>query len=122
VLQAALTALGRQEQQFQMSQRQEQQSQLEGSPTAQETSSGPSGCDSAVPFQVHAHVLAPQAVSLSELFGWYSPVTHDWTDGLASSVIRSAVADASSDMHWVMFDGPVDPAWVESMNTGVNLL
>eukprot|EP00775_Hariotina_reticulata_P007079 gene7079-7292_t len=120
VLQAAQTALGRMDQQRQSDQDhcREQVLQPEGIlPEAQyEQSPVSSGHDCRL-FQVHAHVLAPQAVSLSELYGSYSPVTHDWTDGLASSIVRAAVADASSNMHWVMFDGPVDPSWIESMNT-----
>lgn len=46
-------------------------------------------------------------------------MTHDWTDGLASSLVRKAVLDSSQDMHWVVFDGPVDAGWIENMNTGV---
>lgn len=69
-------------------------------------------------FTVHAHVLNPKSIILSELYGAYNLVTHDWTDGLASSLIRAAVADETNDMHWVVFDGPVDAVWVENMNTG----
>lgn len=72
-------------------------------------------------FQIHAHVLNPKSISLSELYGSYSTVTHDWSDGLASSLVRTAVMDQSQDMHWVVFDGPVDPVWVENMNTGASL-
>lgn len=69
-------------------------------------------------FSIHAHVVNPKSVSLSELYGSYSPITHDWSDGLASSLVRAAVVDQSQDMHWVVFDGPVDAVWVENMNTG----
>jgi hypothetical protein len=39
-------------------------------------------------------------------------------DGVASSIIRAAAADAGPDYKWVVFDGPVDSTWVESLNTG----
>lgn len=70
-------------------------------------------------FDIHAHVLNPKAISLPELYGSYSSVTHDWADGLASSLIRRAVMQQTQDMHWVVFDGPVDAVWIENMNTGL---
>jgi dynein heavy chain len=69
-------------------------------------------------FQVHTRVLNPKSITLSELHGSYNPVTHDWSDGLASGLVRAAVADVTPDMHWVVFDGPVDAVWIENMNTG----
>jgi dynein heavy chain len=32
-------------------------------------------------------------------------------------MIRETVKDQSSDKHWMVFDGPVDSLWIESMNT-----
>jgi dynein heavy chain len=69
-------------------------------------------------FQAQTHVLNPKSITLSELYGSYNPVTHDWSDGLASGLVRAAVADATPDVHWVVFDGPVDAVWIENMNTG----
>jgi dynein heavy chain len=67
---------------------------------------------------VHAHVLNPKSVTRAELYGSFNAVTNEWTDGLASRMIRAAVADGKDNVHWVVFDGPVDAGWVESMNTG----
>lgn len=66
----------------------------------------------------HASVLNPKTVSMGELYGEYDPLTNEWTDGLASTLIRAAVNDTSSDDKWIVFDGPVDAIWIESMNTG----
>jgi len=44
-------------------------------------------------------------------------VTQEWTDGLASFIIRRFVESKSSKMKWVIFDGPVDAIWIENMNT-----
>lgn len=32
-------------------------------------------------------------------------------------MVRECVRDQSSEKHWVIFDGPVDSLWIESMNT-----
>jgi len=73
------------------------------------------------PLRAFQHVTStainPKAVSTGELYGAYSRVTNEWSDGLASSLIRTAAADPSGRAHWVVFDGPVDAGWVESMNT-----
>jgi dynein heavy chain len=67
---------------------------------------------------VHTAVLNPKAVKMGELYGEYNIMTNEWHDGLASSLIRAAVAETSSSRHWVVFDGPVDAIWIENMNTG----
>jgi dynein heavy chain len=76
------------------------------------------GTDAPTFVGVQAHVLNPKSVNLAEMYGSVNAVTNEWTDGLASRMIRAAVADVSSNVHWVVFDGPVDAGWVESMNTG----
>ncbi|GBF88264.1 dynein heavy chain axonemal protein, partial [Raphidocelis subcapitata] len=66
---------------------------------------------------VHAHVLNPKAIRMGELYGEYNALTNEWADGLASALIRAAVADTTPDKKWVVFDGPVDALWIENMNT-----
>ncbi|XP_059574595.1 dynein axonemal heavy chain 2 isoform X3 [Alligator mississippiensis] len=61
--------------------------------------------------------LNPKALSLGELYGEYDLSTSEWTDGILSSVMRSACADERPDEKWVVFDGPVDTLWIESMNS-----
>lgn len=66
---------------------------------------------------VLSYTLNPKCVSMGELYGEYNPLTSEWKDGLASTLIRSAVADATPVHKWVIFDGPVDALWIENMNT-----
>mmetsp|Transcript_26001 Transcript_26001/g.4446 ORF Transcript_26001/g.4446 Transcript_26001/m.4446 type:complete len:107 (-) Transcript_26001:2232-2552(-) len=48
-------------------------------------------------------------------------MTHEWSDGILANLIRKCVNDMQNpphtNKHWVMFDGPVDSLWIESMNT-----
>jgi len=44
-------------------------------------------------------------------------MTHEWTDGILAYRVRECCRDLSTEKHWIMFDGPVDAIWIESMNT-----
>lgn len=43
--------------------------------------------------------------------------THEWQDGVLARIMRTACKDESPDQKWILFDGPVDTLWIESMNT-----
>ena len=75
--------------------------------------------DGESPYQkVHTHVLNPKSITQAQIYGAFDELTHEWTDGIGSEQIRVAVRDAESpDHHWIIFDGPVDALWIESMNT-----
>jgi len=52
-----------------------------------------------------------------ELYGNYNLMTNEWTDGLGSTIIRTANGDTTDDKKFVTFDGPIDAIWIENMNT-----
>lgn len=54
---------------------------------------------------------------MGELYGEENFDTKEWTDGLASKVIRKFTKDDSEKINWCVFDGPVDAIWIENMNT-----
>lgn len=66
---------------------------------------------------VRDYPLNPKALSLSELYGAFNISTNEWTDGILSSIMRTVCSDERSDLKWIVFDGPVDTLWIESMNS-----
>ena len=54
---------------------------------------------------------------MDELYGKVDVDTQEWTDGLASEVMRKGAQDDSGNWNWCVFDGPVDAIWIENMNT-----
>ncbi|XP_064639639.1 dynein axonemal heavy chain 2-like isoform X2 [Lineus longissimus] len=66
---------------------------------------------------VKEYPLNPKALSLGELYGEFDLNTNEWTDGVLSSVMRTTCADEKPDEKWLLFDGPVDTLWIESMNS-----
>uniref|UniRef100_A0A452HCG0 Dynein heavy chain hydrolytic ATP-binding dynein motor region domain-containing protein n=1 Tax=Gopherus agassizii TaxID=38772 RepID=A0A452HCG0_9SAUR len=64
--------------------------------------------------------LNPKAVSLGELYGEYDLSTGEWTDGILAEGASPALlvpSDEKPDEKWILFDGPVDTLWIESMNS-----
>lgn len=58
---------------------------------------------------------------MGELYGEENIDTKEWTDGLASKIIREFAREKEKiyekDRNWCVFDGPVDALWIENMNT-----
>ena len=62
--------------------------------------------------------LNPKAITAGELYGNFSDMTGEWSDGIVPQIVRQAVRDVKDGKRkWVVFDGPVDAVWIENMNT-----
>jgi dynein heavy chain len=51
------------------------------------------------------------------LYGDIDKGTGEWDNGIAQNIVENCANDTSRTRHWVVFDGPVDALWIESMNT-----
>ncbi|KAG8627876.1 hypothetical protein KVT40_003749 [Elsinoe batatas] len=67
-----------------------------------------------------SHIIDPKVMSKEELYGSMDSTTREWTDGLFTSILRKIVDNLrgeDSKRHWIIFDGDVDPEWVENLNS-----
>lgn len=66
------------------------------------------------------HVIDPKVMSKEALYGSLDSTTREWTDGLFTAILRKVVDNLrgeDSKRHWIVFDGDVDPEWVENLNS-----
>ncbi|KPA85487.1 putative dynein heavy chain [Leptomonas pyrrhocoris] len=70
--------------------------------------------------KVYTHICNPKSVTMDQLYGAYDE-NGEWKDGVLCVLFRCAARYGDEGnmigKHWVMFDGPVDALWIESMNT-----
>mmetsp|Transcript_11032 Transcript_11032/g.41100 ORF Transcript_11032/g.41100 Transcript_11032/m.41100 type:complete len:2117 (-) Transcript_11032:6020-12370(-) len=66
---------------------------------------------------IRQYSLNPKCITYGQLYGVFNLMTQEWFDGLIPHFARKSVKDDSDDRKWLIFDGPVDTLWIESMNS-----
>jgi dynein heavy chain 1 len=67
-----------------------------------------------------AYVIDPKAISKEQLYGSLDPTTREWSDGIFTHLLRKIIDNVRGESlkrHWILFDGDVDPEWVENLNS-----
>ncbi|KAI5289468.1 hypothetical protein KEM54_003805 [Ascosphaera aggregata] len=67
-----------------------------------------------------SHKIDSKVMSKEALYGSLDNTTREWTDGLFTGILRKIVDNLrgeDSKRHWIVFDGDVDPEWVENLNS-----
>ncbi|KAL3472098.1 dynein heavy chain, cytoplasmic [Aspergillus californicus] len=67
-----------------------------------------------------SHIIDSKVMSKEALYGSLDNTTREWTDGLFTGILRKIVDNLRSEdtkRHWIVFDGDVDPEWVENLNS-----
>jgi len=70
--------------------------------------------------KVETYVIEPKAICKDDLYGKLDPTTGEWTDGVFTGILRRIldnVRGESQKIHWIIFDGDVDPEWAENLNS-----
>ncbi len=69
--------------------------------------------------KIKREVINPKSIDLDALYGRLQITTREWENGLLSKIFRSCNEDprVGEEYRWILFDGDVDPVWVENMNS-----
>lgn len=66
------------------------------------------------------YVIDPKALTKDQLYGNLDPTTREWKDGVFTAILRKILDNVRGDAvarQWIIFDGDVDPEWVENLNS-----
>jgi dynein heavy chain len=50
--------------------------------------------------RVAVSTVNPKSITMGQLYGEFDQQTHEWTDGIISTLVREGVAETSDDSKW----------------------
>jgi adenylate kinase family enzyme len=67
----------------------------------------------------HTKVITinPKAITRTQLLGYVDEETREWHDGVLTSKSREIARDETQTQFWLIFDGDIDPDWIEALNS-----
>ncbi len=69
---------------------------------------------------VIVHAFNPKALPREKLLGSISPGSRDWSDGILTKLVKDAASHPVSTRSWIIFDGDIDPEWIENLNSALD--
>lgn len=81
------------------------------------TQSQINGVENKKSIKINIDRINPKAISSKLMYGETDENSGDWKQGIAAKIFKECSDDFSGALRWVVFDGPVDANWIESMNT-----
>lgn len=62
--------------------------------------------------------INPKIFSIQEIYGYYDATNDESRIGIFSHLMTElCINDESQNESWIIFDGPIDTKWIESMNS-----
>ena len=68
--------------------------------------------------KVSTYILNPKSITLTELYGYFDSTEDKSHIGVFSYLMETHCNKSDTpDQKWIIFDGPIDTKWIESMNS-----